>query len=33
VVWEHPGYRKFSDYRIDVAVLPDLLAALTDGSH
>lgn len=33
VVWEHPGYRKFSDYRIDVAVLPDLLAALTDGSR
>jgi hypothetical protein len=32
VVWEHPGYRKFSDYRIDVAGLPHFLEALTNGS-
>jgi hypothetical protein len=31
VVWEHPGYEKFSDYRIDVTALPGFLAALTDG--
>jgi hypothetical protein len=32
VVWEHPGYRKFSDYRIDVAGLSHFLDALTNGS-
>ena len=32
VAWEHPGYKKFSDYRIDVAALPAFLDALTNGS-
>lgn len=31
VTWEHPGYEKFSDYRIDVTALPGFLAALADG--
>jgi hypothetical protein len=30
VTWEHPGYEKFSDYRIDVTALPGFLAGLAD---
>ena len=33
VTWEHPGYKKFSDYRIDVAALPPFLDALTNDSN
>ena len=33
VAWEHPGYKKFSDYRIDVAALPAFLDALTNDSN
>ena len=32
VVTEHPGYRKFSDYRIEPAALPPFLDALTEDS-
>jgi capsular polysaccharide biosynthesis protein len=32
VAREDPAYRKFSDYRIDVAALPAFLDALTNGS-